>query len=826
MAVSPHPVGAAARRLASLRDGLLRIALIVLVVVLGAGLFAAALLPGFGVAGKAVERFANEFYEIGADVDLSFPRIPERSTIYAADGSVLTTLYLDENRDYVRLRRINEVTRQAVLAIEDNRFYEHAGTDIQGIVRALITNLQAGEIQEGASTLTQQLARNIFPKAVGTEETVARKILEARVAVRLEDEYSKDEILELYLNDVYFGRGIYGIGTAAEFYFGKNVTKLKLPEAALLAGLISAPETYSPVNDRDAALNRRNVVINRMRELGWIAPLVAEEATSTKLGLNVTKVGNQDAKFPYFVEYLKAQILEDPRFGKTKKARIRALFQGGLKIYTTLRPDLQRAGENVVRNHLPNPAGPTGAIAAVESETGAVMALVGGKDFKESQVNLATGQGGTGRQSGSAFKPFTLVAALEQGIPIGKVYKAESGQYVNCSPYGPSSYRVVNAGDGGGSGYVNLLAATAGSINAVFVQLAIDVGPPKIVDVAHRMGIESHLDPFCTVTLGVEEVTPLEMASAFTTLANRGRHCEPFAITKVLASNNKKVFVEKSGRCTQVIDRDIADKVAGMLTLVVSGGTGTAANLGTWPVFGKTGTTNDSADVWFDGCTRQICAATWVGHERARIPMPGAYGGTVAAPIWHDFMMVAMRGLPALGLPAVPAPPKAKVPSVVGLPREEAVEILVEANFTPAVQIVGSDKPAGTVVSQSPAGGSTVTAGSTVSLSVSDGKDPSTTVPNVVGLSLNQATHALSQAGLEASVSYAATNSKSLSGTVRSQSPNSGAKVDQGATVSLVVYQYDKPKDGGKGGGNGGGGGGPGGGGGGGNGGGDGGKGG
>ena len=803
MAFSPHPVGPAARGLTTLRDGLLRVALIALVVFLGAGLFAAALLPGFGVAGKAVERFANEFYEIGADVDLSFPRIPERSTIYAADGSVLATLYLDENRDYVRLHRINEITRRAVLAIEDSRFYEHPGLDIKGIVRALITNLQAGQIEEGASTLTQQLARNIFPKAVGAEETVARKILEARVAVRLEDEYSKDEILELYLNDVYFGRGIYGIGTAAEFYFGKNVSKLDLGEAAMLAGLISAPETYSPVNDRDAALKRRNVVLDRMVKLGWIAPQVAEDAKASRLGLDVTKVGNQDAKFPYFVEYLKAQILEDRRFGKTKKARIRALFQGGLKIHTTLETDLQRAGENIVKSHLPNPVGPTGAIAAVESETGAVMALVGGKDFKESQVNLATGQGGTGRQSGSAFKPFTLVAALEQGIPIGKVYKAESGQYVNCSPYGPSSYRVVNAGDGGGSGYVNLLAATAGSINAVFVQLAIDVGPPKIVDVAHRMGIESHLDPFCTVTLGVEEVTPLEMASAFTTLANHGRHCQPFAITRVLASNNKKVFAEKSGRCTQVIDADIADKVAGMLTLVVNGGTGTAANLGTWPVFGKTGTTNDSADVWFDGCTRQICAATWVGHERARIPMPGAYGGTVAAPIWHDFMMVAMRGLPALGLPGVPSPPSARVPSVVGLPREEAIEILVEANFTPTVAVVASDKPAGIVVSQSPAGGSKVTAGSTVSISVSNGKDPSSTVPNVVGLRLNQATHALSQAGLGAAVSYSVTRNKSLDGTVKSQSPHSGAKVDQGTTVSLVVYQYEK--DGGGGGGGGGG---------------------
>ena len=780
-------------------DGAFRGLLLGAVVAIGSVLFAAALLPPFGAAGRAVERFARQFDQIGADVDLTFPQIPERSTIYAADGSVLATLYLDENRDYVHLKRINDITRKAVLAIEDSRFYEHPGLDIKGIVRALVTNLQAGEIEEGASTLTQQLARNVFPKAIGTEQTLARKILEARVAVRLEDQYSKDEILELYLNDVYFGRGVYGIAAASEFYFGTNVSKITLPQAALLAGLISAPETYSPVNDRKAALGRRNLVLERMRNLGWITDEQADRAIDTRLRLDVTKIGNQDAKFPYFVEYLKAQILDDARFGKTHKARIRTLFQGGLKIYTTLEPDLQRAGENMIRSRFQSSGGPTGAIAAVQVETGKVLALIGGQDFDKSQVNLATGQGGTGRQAGSAFKPFTLVAALEQGIPVGKVYNGASGQTVNCAPYGPSAYKVFNAE--GSSGFVNLLTATASSINAVFVQLAIDVGPPKIVDAAHRMGIESHLDPYCTVTLGVEEVTPLEMASAFTTLANHGVHCEPVAITRVLQSNNRPVpgFGQRKGRCRQVVEAEVADDVAGMLRLVVTGGTGTAANLGTWPVFGKTGTTNDSADVWFDGCTRQVCAATWVGHENARVPMPGAYGGTVAAPIWHDFMTVAMRGLPALQLPGVPAPPKAKVPSVVGLSQQEAIHALVDANFTPKVASVPSDEAAGTVVSQSPAGGSTVTAGSVVNISVSNGQSPSATVPNVVGLTENQALAALEAAGLGASVTHTSTSSQALGGTVKSQSPHPGAHVDRDATVTLVVYEYDSKGKGGSG---------------------------
>ncbi|HKX25014.1 MAG TPA: transglycosylase domain-containing protein, partial [Actinomycetota bacterium] len=327
----------------ALPETLLKAFLLLFVMGFGALLFALALLAPTAAAGRAMQEFADEFSEIGADVDLAFPRIPERSTIFAKDGSVLATLYLDENREIVRLGRVNDVTRDAVLAIEDARFYEHPGLDFQGIVRALISNVRAGQIEQGASTITQQLARNVFA-TIGTEQTLARKLHEARVAMRLEEIYSKDQILELYLNEVYFGRGVYGIGTAAEFYFGKNPTKLTLPEAALLAGLISSPETYSPVNDKPAATQRRNVVLDRMAELGFITLPEAEEAKTTPLGLDITEVGNQDARFPFFVQYLKHQILRDPRFGETKRARIKTLFQGGLKIYTTLEPDLQRAG--------------------------------------------------------------------------------------------------------------------------------------------------------------------------------------------------------------------------------------------------------------------------------------------------------------------------------------------------------------------------------------------------------------------------------------------------------------------------------------------------
>jgi membrane peptidoglycan carboxypeptidase len=768
----------------------IRLVLFVLVISLGAGTFALALLPPVAAAGRAIGEFSSEFEKIGNDVDLAFPRIPERSTIVAADGSILSTLYLDENRKIIRLNQVNQVTRDAVLAIEDTRFYEHPGIDFEGIVRALVANLRTGDISQGASTITQQLARNVFA-AIGTEQTLSRKLQEARVALRLEQVYTKDQILELYLNEVYFGRGVYGIGTAAEYYFGSKPGQLTLPEAAMLAGLISSPETYSPVNDKDAALNRRNVVIGRMEDLEMITPEQAAQAVALPLGLHITQIGNEQARFPFFVEYLKSQILGDPRFGKTKSARIKTLFQGGLEIQTTLEPDLQRKGEQIVRSKFGTDAkGATSAIAAVDSESGAILSLVSGTDFRQSQVNLATGQGGTGRQSGSAFKPFTLVAAFEKGIPLGKVYKGTSGQFVDCSPYGPSNYKVFNAGDGEGSGYIDMSYATAHSINAYFVNLAIEVGPPAIVEAAQRMGIISPLDPFCTVTLGVEEVTPLEMANSFATLANQGVHCDPFAITKVTAPSGKVLLRQKQGQCEQAIDRDVADRVAGLLRLVVSEGTGTAANLGQWPVFGKTGTTNDSADVWFSGCTKQICAATWVGHPSGRIAMPGAYGGTVAAPIWHDFMLVAMQGLASQPLPPVPQPESARVPDVVGMTKQQATEVLTKAYFTPQLEVVPAADPINQVVGQDPPGGSTATAGSAVTIRVSNGKIPMVKVPDVVGLPQRSAADRLRAAGFEVQVAYEDTEVRREAGRVLSQAPGAGVELEEGYPVAIVVGRY------------------------------------
>ncbi|HEX9694129.1 MAG TPA: transglycosylase domain-containing protein [Actinomycetota bacterium] len=734
----------------------------------------------------------------------SFTRIPhppERSTIYAADGSVLATLYLDENRKIVGLGKVAPVTRQAVLAIEDDSFYAHGAINVPSVFRAMVANLIAGRVTQGGSTITQQLVKNAV---IGSDEqTFARKFQEAALAIRMERRYSKDQILEMYLNEVYFGNGVYGIGTAAQYYFQVPVGKLSLGQSALLAGLISAPEDYNPVTHPKVARIRRNQVLDRMAQLGWADRNKVERAKGEPLDLAQTAGRTVQVVPPFFVHYITQSILDDDRgqfdaFGKTYNQRKHTLFQGGLKIYTTLRPDWQRYAQEAVNASpaIDKTKGPDVSLVSVDVRTGAIRTMLSGKDYRRDKLDLVWhGR----RQTGSAFKPFTLVAAFQNGFTPAKVYSSKSPF---CSPLWKSKTGCVSNAEGAGDrGYIDLWTATQDSVNVVFAQLALDLGAEAIVEAARRMGVTAPLSAVPSITLGTIDVSTLDMASGYSTLANNGVHCQPFAITSVVLPEGRKLY-QHHPQCKKAIDPEISHLVTAMLQRVVCCGTGTAANIGR-PIAGKTGTAQDYTNVYFAGYTPQVATAVWVGFPQGQVPMDSyygqsVYGGTVAAPIWHSFMVKAVAGMPVEGFPGPPVEVRGTIPNVVGLRSAEAQQIVIDAEFTPLVKKVESSAPANTVLEQSPPGGATARLGSAVTLTVSNGKGkgegggtgPRVSVPAVTGMAEKDAVKALERSGLVPAVQYEDVTDPKRQGIVLTQSPAVGERVPSGSTVVIVVGQH------------------------------------
>ncbi len=610
-------------------------------------------MPIVAVGNVAVRAGNRLFGSITAP--LRVPNLQQRSVIFGADGSVLGRVYLTYDRKVVSLARVNTFTRDAVLAIEDARFYQHGPLDIRSIVRAAYADLEAGHVVQGGSTITQQLAKNTI---TGRSVTFARKIQEAIAAIRLERTYTKDQILQLYLNQIYLGNGVYGVGAAAEFYFNEQVSRLTLPQSALLAGIISSPSTFDPIAHPKAALARRNEVLSRMLTLGWIDSDQYGKATATPIRLS-KRGRNRATAGPtsYWEQYVIGQFLKDPRFGRTVRRRAKALFQGGLRIYTTIDPAFQRDAERAIENRMTGPGLPQSALVSIVPQTGAVRAMaVGNQPFGRNRYNLATDPGG-GRSAGSAFKLFTLAAALESGISPSAVYDGTSPKTIpNCG--GGETWTLHNAEPGSGS--YPLWLATAFSVNVVFAQVIDQVGPDKVAKVAHRMGITSPLTPVCPLTLGVSPVSPLEMTSGYATVANGGIHCPPFVIAKVESADGQ-VLERAKPQCVRAMPADIAAEETAMLENVIRFGTGTAAQIGR-PEAGKTGTGNNEEDAWFLGYVPQLATGVWVGYARAEIPMPAVpgygagFGGILAAPIWHDFMLAATRGMPALTFPPPPIP--------------------------------------------------------------------------------------------------------------------------------------------------------------------------
>jgi penicillin-binding protein 1A len=786
--------------------------------------------------------------------------LPETSFIYSADGALITTLHAGENRVVVRSRKIPDVVRDAVIAIEDQRFYDHSGLDVRALLRAAYRDATTGEVVEGGSTITQQLVKKLY---VGDEQTIGRKIREAYLAWQLERRMSKDRILTRYLNTVYFGNGAYGILAASETYYGVEPLELTLSQAATLAGLIAAPVDYDPVRHPGRSERRRNHVLTLMLGLDMIDEAEFEKASGSPIVLDLTPEDATHYPAPWFVDYVKEWFLSNPRFGETPPDRYDLLFEGGLRIVTTVDLQLQRAAERAIGSVLTEPADPYGALTAIDPRTGYVRAMVGGRDYWNedddfARINLATG-GVTGRQAGSAFKPFALVAALEHGIPRTQPLNGSTAHILLQD----GTYWDPHNAEGSGYGTISLESASVNSVNVAYANLlsVIGDGDPyagaaALVETAMRMGIRccprttepnGPLAAVPAAVLGVNEVSTLEMASAFGTLANVGRHVQPTPVISVTTSDGDVIYQAPS-RAQQAVEPAIAAEAVDILKGVVSSGTGVGANIGR-PQFGKTGTAQNASDAWFVGAVPQMVTAVWVGFPQGQIPMccgnvriSIVYGGTWPASIWRTFMLAATRGVPAkefgtdvdyvtlrvdvtqgclanpytppgdidvLRFPAGAEPtlevctePSSSqlpvVPSVIGLDRQAATSALHNAGFVVATVFVQSDRQPGTVIAQDPGGGSRLILTGTVTITVAKGApEPSVApdlapVPNVVGMQRGAAEAAIRQAGFVASVSYAKCDPDDHAcddrqGVVWSQSPDAGAQRERGSTVTIFA---------------------------------------
>ena len=566
-----------------------------------------------------------------------------RTTILAADGTKLARLF-KQNRSLVPLERVPRSLISAVLAAEDRRFFDHPGYDLGSIARAAAANLAAGEVVQGASTITQQYVKNAYFRRA--PRTLERKARELRIALEVERTLTKRQILERYLNTVYFGDGAYGAKAAAETFFDHGVGRLTAAESALLAAVIKSPEQYNPRNHPGMARGRRNYILRRLADFDMIGSRRARRARHSPLQV-VERLPRVPTRQPYFVEAVKRELMADRRLGATERERASALWTGGLEVETTLDLELQRAAEEAVAGILNQPGDPAAALVAIRPSSGEIVAMVGGRDWSASQVNLALGikGGGSGRQPGSSFKPLVAATALESGITFDELYESSGGTFT--LPSG-ELWPVHNA-EGGAGGLIRLDEALVHSVNGVYARLILQLGADQVATQARLMGVKAKLPPYPSIALGGAEVSVLDMAASYATLANGGTAIEPTTIRSVELTGGDVLRPDR-----RVVEGVISPGNAYLLTQVmqevIRRGTGTAADFGR-PAAGKTGTTNDYADAWFVGYTPDLVAAVWVGHPEGAIPMSSVHGirvsgGTFPALIWRNFMASALADEP------------------------------------------------------------------------------------------------------------------------------------------------------------------------------------
>ena len=558
---------------------------------------------------------------------------PASSQIYDINGNEIANVHAAENRRPVKIEQVPKDLQNAFVAVEDNRFYEHSGVDPRGIMRALYANIRGRGVSEGGSTITQQLAKNAY---LTQDRTITRKIQEVFLALQLERQYTKQEILEMYLNQIYFGQGAYGVQAAAQTYFGKDVDKLTLNECAMLAGIPKSPNYYSPANNMQAAQARKAVVLDQMAKYGYIANSQAQKTKQEQLTLVKPVAKEKDNTAAYFIDYVTQTLID--KYGAD------AVYKEGLKIYTTLDMDMQKAAEAAVKK-LPTyrtdgngVQQPQAAIVAIDPHNGYIKAMVGGRGTD--QFNRATM---AIRQPGSAFKPFVFAAALEEHFTPNTV--------INDAPIDIGGWRPQND-SGSFSGKVTMREVAQHSINVPTVKIAQKIGIDKPIYYAQAMGISTFVldgaqnDKQLATALGgmTKGVTPLEITSAYGTFANKGVHVEPVVIVKVL-DRNGKVLEQSEPKQNSVISANSAAELTDMLQTVIKNGTGRKADIGR-PAAGKTGTTSNYHDAWFVGYTPDLVAGVWMGNDD-NTPMHGVMGGQLPAEIWKAFMQKALAQTPA-----------------------------------------------------------------------------------------------------------------------------------------------------------------------------------
>ena len=559
----------------------------------------------------------------------------ETTHIYDINGKPLASIHDEANRDVVPLDQISPNLKRAVLAIEDSNFFTHKGINPGGIARALIVNLEKGRTVEGGSTMTMQLVKNLF---LSPQSKFSRKVAEAVMSIRLEQILNKDQILQLYLNQIYLGHNLYGVETASRSYFNKSANNLTLSEAAMLAGLISAPEEYSPFVNYKLAKERQEIVLNRMKELKWITPAQESAARGQKIKLGkITSFGG--SQVPYVTQAVVQELTR--RFGRD------AVVKGGMRVQTTIDLKMQRIAEETVKAwherlyyqglFYDRDEGQI-ALAAVDPRTHFVKAMVGGVDYEKSQFNRAIQ---ARRQPGSSFKPFVYYAAFASGkyTPDSVVYDSPVGYRDGDGYYYPQNY------GGGFSGAVSIRRALEVSLNIPAIKLGQEVGLNKVIEICRVLGIRSPMEPVISLPLGAVDLTPLEMAGAFATFANNGWHSDTTFIVQVTDSSGN-VLLDNTPKPKLVLNSWAAASVNSALQGVINSGTARAAQLGR-PAAGKTGTTSSERDIWFVGYVPQLSVAVWMGNDNYRPMSYGATGGGIVAPVWRDFMSQALQGVPA-----------------------------------------------------------------------------------------------------------------------------------------------------------------------------------